>query len=669
MTDRLTRLLAPRRAWIAALLGLLILGFAASLGDAERDPSITDNLPSGYGSTTAIELAEQLPSADASIALVLFTAGPADGGGTLDVGPLQQAYADATGSPAPLRPSRDGTAALGVVPVQGDSATAIAERVGELRESLREAAPDGVRVQLTGPAAVQADLAAVFEGADLRLLAVTAAVVALLLLVTYRSPVLWILPLLVVGLADRAAAVAATRVMKAVGTPWDESTVGILSVLVFGAGTNYALLLISRYRDELKQHEARPVAMAAALRRTSEAVLASATTVVVGVLTLVLSVVPATRALGVASATGIVVAVAAVLLVLPAVLVLFGRWVFWPLVPRVGQTTLADTRTVWSRLGSLVSRRPAAVLAVVIVALGSLAVGLTQVRTGLSESDQFLDTPESIAAAERLAASFPDSSSDPTTVITRADAGDVTDVLQSQPEVRGVQPGPSAAGLSSLDVVLAAPSGSPEARESIVSIRAALEEFDETYVGGNEAQAVDASDAAGRDRSIIVPLILALVAGALVLLLRSLVTPVLLVLAVVATYLSALGGAWWIFTGVFGFERLDAGVPLLAFLFLVALGVDYSIFLVTRAAEEAPAHGVRGGMVRALGATGGVITSAGILLAAVFAVLGVLPLVVLAQLGTVICLGVLLDTLIVRTLLVPALAVTMGEKFWWPRAF
>ncbi|QWC84103.1 MMPL family transporter [Nocardioidaceae bacterium] len=671
MTSTLSRALEPRRAWAVALLGLVLLGAVLGLGQAERDASPTDNLPAGYDSTRVVELQQRYAADEASVAMVLFTAGAADSDASIgpELGGLQQAYASAIGSQVPLQPSEDGTAALGVVPVDGQSATEVAEQVETLRADLRGAAPDGVRVQLTGPAAIQADLAAVFDGADFRLLAATAGIVALLLLVTYRSPILWILPLAVVGLGDQAAAAAATRVMRAVGTPWDESTIGILSVLVFGAGTNYALLLISRYRDELKQHEERAVAMRAAWRRTAEAVLASATTVVVGVLTLVLSVVPATRALGVASAVGIVVAVFAVLVVLPFVLVVPGRWVFWPLVPRVGQTTLVESRSIWSRIGGLVSARPVAVLVVAVLGLGVLAGGLTQVRTGLSESDQFLDTPEAIVAAGRLAASYPDVSSSPTTVLTR-DAVAAQSSLAGSDAVRGVESvGPLGGGVEQLDVVLASPPGSQEAREDVRAVRDALADVSGTVVGGSEAEAVDAADAASRDRLLIVPLVLVLVAGALVLLLRSLVTPLLLVTAVVGTYLAALGGAWFVFTGVFGFERLDAGVPLLGFLFLVALGVDYSIFLVTRAAEETPAHGVRRGMIRALGATGGVITSAGILLAAVFAVLGVLPLVVLAQLGTVICLGVLLDALVVRTLVVPALAVALGEKFWWPRTF
>ncbi len=577
-------------------------------------------------------------------------------------------FADVAGPEAPaLVTSEDGTAALGIVSIDESGASDIAAVVTTLREDLRADLPAGVTAQVTGPAAIQADLAAVFDGADLRLLLATSGVVAFLLLLTYRSPILWIVPLAVVGVADRVAAVLATQTLDLVGLPWDESTVGILSVLVFGAGTDYALLLISRYRDELKVHEDRYDAMRRALSATSEAVLASSTTVVVGLLTLLLSVFPTTRALGLACAVGIVVAATAALVVLPSALVICGRWVFWPLVPRVGQPTLVDTNTLWHRVGGVVDRRPGTAIVVCSLVLGGLALGLTQVQIGLSEADQFLDKPEAISAGERLAESFPAGFSDPTVVMTRADADEVQQTIESVAGVASARPGPAEGGLAQIDVVLAADPGSDEAKATVDRLRDALAGADATYVGGTEATEIDDAAGSARDQLVIIPLILALVVVALVLLLKSLAAPLVLVGTVVATYFASLGASWWIFTNVLGFERLDVGVPLLAFLFLVALGVDYNIFLVTRAAEEAHEHGARRGMLRALTATGGVITSAGILLAAVFAVLGVLPLVVLAQLGVVICVGVLLDTLLVRTVLVPAIAVRMGDRFWWPR--
>ena len=659
----------------SALVSAFILGFGVllivGLGQAARTPAATDQLPEGYDSTQVAQLREQLPAKDSSTALVLFT-------GDVDPSRVSELSAVVTGlgvdkvsaprtGPAVI-PSEDGRAAISVLAVEATGASDIADAVNTLRDRLEKSVPEGVTAAVTGPAAVQADLAAVFEGADFRLLAATASVVALLLVITYRSPILWVVPLAVVGIADQAATALATHTLAGLSVPWDESTTGILSVLVFGAGTDYALLLISRYRDELRSHEDRREAMGIALRRTSHAVLASSTTVVLGVLSLALSVFPSTRGLGIACAVGIVVAAVFALAALPATLLLFGRWVFWPKVPRVGSQALAESRSLWRRVGDAVSRRTTAFVVGTLLLLGVLSSGLAGVSLGLPTADQFLQKPEAISAAERLAEYFPAGSSDPATVMTRTPE-EAQATLKGLEGVDSVRPGDEAGPWTELSVVLEDPPDSDGAGRTVERMRAALGGLDGTsYVGGTAAESLDAAAAATRDRWVIFPVILVLVLGALLLLLRSVVAPVLLVLTVLATYVAALGASWWLFTGVFGFSGLDVGMPLLAFLFLVALGVDYNIFLVTRAWEESEGHGSRDGMLRALAATGGVITSAGILLAAVFAVLGVLPLVVLAQLGVVICLGVLLDTLVVRTVLVPALALLLGDKFWWPRS-
>lgn len=657
----------PRRSWVLALLLILLAGgVIGGLKEATRTPSPVDGRPVGADSTRVVELLQTFPVREGSTAVVVFSA-TADGAVLpADVLPTL-AQVPALRSGPPPRLSADRTAALAVVPITASGNEGISSAVRELREQVRASAPPGVTAQVTGPAAVQADLGAVFQGADTRLLLATAAVVAFLLLITYRSPILWVIPLVIVGVADRLAAVLATRVLSATSVAWDESTIGILSVLVFGAGTNYALLLISRYRDELRVEPDRFRAMRTALRRTAEAVLLSASTVVLGVLTLLLSAFPNTRGLGLASAVGIVVAAGYALVVLPAALVLFGRWVFWPLVPRVGQTGLAESRSFWRRVGDRVASRPLAFVVGTIALLAVMAGGLTQIRVGLPETEQFLVKPEAIAASERLARSFPAGSSDPLVVITEGDPAAVTARLRAVPSVSAATPGPRAGGLSQVAVVLTPQPGSPQAQQAVRDVRSALQSVPGTVVGGTEARAVDAADAAATDRARLLPLILGLVLLALVILLRSLVAPIILVGTVVATYLAALGASWWIFTGPLSFSALDVDVPLLTFLFLVALGVDYNIFLVTRAREEAGRVGTREGMLRALGATGGVITSAGVLLAAVFAVLGVLPLVALAQVGVVICLGVLLDTLVVRTVLVPAIALLLGDRFWWPR--
>jgi RND superfamily putative drug exporter len=676
--ERLRGLVVGRwSAAVAAVLMLLGIAMIVAVGPADRDARVDDQLPRGYDSTRAAQLAEALPRADSSAAVAVFTTRD---GSRLDparlaalgelVGGLDVPDLSAPARQAVVVPSEDGEAALSVLEVASADTTVLADVVTALRDRLDEGAPPGVRAEVTGPAAVRADLAAVFEGANVRLLAVTASVVALLLVLTYRSPLLWVVPLLVVGVADQAATAAATRVLAGLSVPWDESTTGILSVLVFGAGTNYALLLISRYRDELHSHVDRYEAMRLALRRTAEAVLASATTVVVGVLSLALSVIPSTRGLGIACAVGIVVAALFVLVALPALLVLLGRWIFWPKVPHLDPEGGPSRPVFWRRVGDAVARRPALFGNLAMLLLAFLALGLLDTRLGLPTAEQFLEKPEAIAASERLAAHFPAGSSDPAVVMTR-EPDTARGVVAEVDGVASVRVGASAGAWTELQVVLEDPPDSAPARATVERVRDAVDDpaggARTSYVGGTAAEALDLAEASARDRWVIFPVVLLLVLGALALLLRAVVTPLLLVVTVVGTYVAALGASWWIFEGIFEFSAFDQDVPLFAFLFLVALGVDYNIFLVTRAREEAVGHGSREGMLRALAATGGVITSAGILLAAVFAVLGVLPLVVLAQLGVAICLGVLLDTLLVRTVLVPALALRLGDAFWWPR--
>ncbi len=667
MRHRVAALITGKRsAWAVIVLGLVLIGVVMSLGAGTRQATPTDSLPRGYDSTAAAELREQLPEQDGTQALVLFTADD----GTIDKAELPElANAAGLGEDATVVPSEDGTAAITFVPIETTDSPKIRDAVRDLRAELDERTPEGITAEVTGPAGITADLAAVFDGADTRLLLSTASIVAVLLILTYRSPVLWIIPLTVIGVGDRTATVAATQVLERLGMTWDDSTTGILSVLVFGAGTNYALLLMSRYRDALRVTEDRREALPEALAKTFEPVLASATTVVVGVLCLLLSLTPGTRGLGLASAIGIVIAVLSALVLLPAVLSLFGRWVFWPKVPHAGETTLSDGRSLWRRIGDAVARRPSVFVGGAVVLLAVMSAGVFSVRLGLPQSEQFLDKPEAIVAAERVAESFPAGSSDPAVIITRADPKEVTRVAEGVDGIESVRPGASGDGVSELQAVLPGQPDSQEAEDAVVALRAAIADADlaDTHVGGTTAEAVDVGDGAQRDRLLILPLILGLVLVALIALLRSLVAPLVLIATVMATNFAAIGVSWWIFTKVFGFSALDQITVLYAFLFLVALGVDYNIFLVTRAKEETREHGTREGMLRALAATGGVITSAGILLAAVFAVLGVLPLVVLAQIGVIICIGVLLDTLLVRTVVVPAITLMLGDRFWWPR--
>ncbi|MGF1661511.1 MAG: MMPL family transporter [Kineosporiaceae bacterium] len=637
------------------------------------DPRSGTGLSDSYESVRAEQLAEQLPSAEVDTALVVVSRADGDALSETDLA----AAADATAALADLaaggavpspQPAPDGTVALVPFPLAapGDDLEADAELVAELRAGLSDL-PSGLRAEVTGGPAFAADLSAVFDGADVTLLLVTAAVVALLLLVTYRSPVLLVVPLLVVAAAEQTVLRLLDLVLPAAGLATDGSTSGIVSILVFGAATNYALLLIARYREQLRVTERPADAMREAVRRAGAAILASGGTVVLAVAALLLARTEGTQALGLGSMIGIVVAMVTGLVVLPCALVLFGRAAFWPFVPRHGST--GREGALWGRIGSAAARHPAAVAAAGALALVALAVPALGIQTGLSQNEQFRETPEAVAGAETLASAFPAGATEPAEVLTTPDAADA--VAAALADVDGVESAEVAeAGdtVARVDVVAAAEPGSEESFDVVREVRevAAAIGGDPTEVGGPLGERLDLADAQSRDRAVVVPLILVLVGAVLVVLLRALVAPVLLLVAVVASYFASLGASWLLFRGVLGYPALDAPVLLLSFVFLVALGVDYSIFLTTRAREEAAARGTGDGMLTALRVTGGVITSAGVLLAAVFAVLGVLPLITLTQIGVIVCIGVLLDTLVVRTLVVPALAFLLRERFWWP---
>jgi RND superfamily putative drug exporter len=404
------------------------------------------------------------------------------------------------------------------------------------------------------------------------------------------------------------------------------------------------------------------------VRQAGPAILASNATVVLALLTLVFAVSPSTRSLGVQAAAGLVVAAVYVLLVLPPLLALFGKRLFWPFIPQVGANPLTETG-VWHRIADAVARRPAVVATVAIAALAALCTGLLITPTGLSQTEQFRVQAESVSGYQTLAAHFPSGLTDPTRVIgPTARAADIQRAITDTRGVVSVTPaGQSSGGLSQWSVVLSAEPASDAAFKTIDALRDSTHAVDSgVLVGGSDAVARDASAAASRDRSVIVPLILVVVLIVLYALLRSALAPVVLVAVTVLSALAALGLGGWASVHLFGFPALDNTAPLFAFLFLVALGVDYTIFLVARAREETPGHGTRDGIVRAVSATGAVITSAGIVLAAVFCVLGVLPLIVLTQLGIIVGLGILLDTFVVRTVIIPALFTLIGPRIWWP---
>ncbi|WP_328381844.1 efflux RND transporter permease subunit [Micromonospora zamorensis] len=672
-------------AWLTVAAAIVVA--AAVFGTPQPDnpaPVSATGLSVEWQSTQVQRLQDQLPSSDVQPAIVVVSRG--DRGALSDAdrasvdaraGDLRRFAVGGQVSPAQVSP--DGTVALIAIPIDtAGGQEAVTETVTQLRTALADL--PGLTAEVTGSPAFTADLSSVFDGADITLLAVTAAVVALLLLITYRSPFLWIVPLAVVAATEQLTLRAVDTIVPAVGINLQQGQVtGIASVLVFGAATDYALLLIARYREELRREEDRFAAMRAALRRTAEPILASGGTVILGVLTLLLSEQETNRALAVACATGVLFAMLSALFVLPAVLVLFGRGLFWPFVPRVGGPVREGR--LWGRLGTAVERRPVVVAVLATLLLGGLALGGLGIRTGLSETEQFRAEPEAVTAAQTLARAFPAGSTQPVAVLTTpAAVRAVTDAATAVPGVASARPGDAGDAVAQVDVILEAEPGTTASDRAIEALRetvaavpgsappatAGADAPSGAIVGGSVAATYDSDEANDRDLRLILPIILLLVGAVLVLLLRGLLAPLLLVLTVIASFFASLGAAWLLFDHVLGFPALDSGVLLLAFVFLVALGVDYNIFLVTRAREDARSAGTRDGMLSALRVTGGVITSAGVLLAAVFAVLGVLPLITLTQIGIIVCIGVLLDTLLVRTVLVPALAFMLGERFWWP---
>jgi RND superfamily putative drug exporter len=630
-------------------------------------PASTD-LPSSYDSRVVADQLATMPDSGSAPAIIVYSR--ADGAALTpaDLAAVK-ASAAAGGAVQGVQVSANGQVAIAVKSIDTSvSDVATGDAVTKLRADVARGLPSDLKVQVTGGPAFTTDLGKVFDGADVKLLLTTVLVVAVLLLITYRSPWLWLVPLTVVLVADQLTVKVVNLLAPVFNMPIDAAAAGITSVLVFGAGTDYALLLIARYREQLRVQESRYEAMQTAVVRTSEPVLASAGTVVVSLLVLLLSQQASVRAIGFAGAIGIVIAMIFGLLVLPAALVIFGRGLFWPFVPRFG-SQVKEGR-FWGALGVRVARRPWWVGAASVVVLAVLALGGVGLTNGLSQNEQFRAKPEAVAGQETLSKGFPAGATEPltVTVVPSSATAQVAATATASPGVASAQVGMSGADFGTVDVVLKAAPGTAASDAAIAALRTNLDGMDgvTARVGGSVAEQYDLKAAASRDRILIIPIILLIVGFVLLALLRSIVAAPILVASVVATYFAAVGASWFVFQHVYGFPALDTGVLLLSFVFLVALGVDYNIFLVTRAREEALNSGTKIGMLNALRVTGGVITSAGILLAAVFAVLGVLPLIALTQIGVIVGIGVLLDTLLVRTVLVPALVFIIGDKFWWP---
>jgi RND superfamily putative drug exporter len=688
----------PKTSWATLLIGLIfaVLSFTVFAAE-ESDVAPTNGLPDDAEVVLVDEALAAMPNAGGTAAVVVYAVesgefsdeqvswlvGEFDPMIQMPAGGANEKFVEFSNVEVmdeafvpPATVSDDNTTAVITVPMDEiDEVDPRAERIAEIRALATEGMPEGMVSYVTGPEGFQVDLAGVFAGADFTLILATVVIVILLLLVTYRSPILWIVPLAVVGTADGMAGQIGRNVAAFFDIAADGSITGILSVLVFGAGTNYALLLIARYREELMVCEDRHEAMARALKGAGPAIIASGGTVVLALLTLSFAELGGNRALGIVCASGVVVAMISALGVLPAAIVVFGRGLFWPFVPRFGDVNKSETGW-WARLGTRVSKRPVTVAIVGVAILGALAVGGNGVTIGIPETEQFRVKPEAVTGIEVLAEAFPAGTSAPARVVANNDqAEDVVSAALTLDVVASAEVVNFNDSQSQIDVVLDAEGGSDEAYAAIGELREAVQGVPgaSALVGGDDATRLAVKQAYERDQLLVIPLILLLVFIVLVLLLKAILAPVLLLASVVLSFFSAIGAAWLLFENVFGMSGLDFSVFLYSFLFLVALGVDYNIFLVSRAREEAAAMAgsvkqpTTPAMIKALGATGGVITSAGVLLAAVFAVLGVLPLIALFQVGIIVGIGVLIDTLLVRTVVVPATAFIAGDAFWWPR--
>lgn len=669
-------------AWLTLLVVLLLTGAVFALASSGSSSESPTTLPDDSEAALVSRIQQDFPDSGSVPAVLVVSRedggalGPSGVAAAADAGERMAGVVGA--SPQGPIPSEDGAAALVLAPVESEllSNGEGGEVVAEMRGVVADGLDPGLTAELTGGPGFAADTAAAFEGADFRLLAATATVVAVLLIITYRSPVLWLVPLAVVAIADRVAALLSTVVGDATGLTVDASTSGITSVLVFGAGTNYALLLVSRYREELRRTRDHRAALRDAYGGALPAILSSNITVVLALLTLLLATLPNYRALGASAAVGLLVALAFAVIALPAALAVCGRGLFWPFIPRpedIGAHELHDAQApegIWGRIAAAVARRPVRVLISCVLLLVVLACGLFGTRVGLSQSEQFRTESESAAGLETAAQHFPAGVTDPVVVLTREGTED--DVLDAATGVEGVvearPSGASDQGWARLSVTLDAGPATDRSEQSVTDLRDAVRGVpgSDALVGGSVAEAVDTNEGNLRDLSLIAPLILLVVLLVLVLVLRAVVAPLLIMLATILSSLGALGLGTFVTTRILDFPGLDVAVPLYSFLFLVALGVDYSIFLTIRAREEAATLPTRDAMLRAVALTGGVITSAGIVLASVFVVLGVLPLVVLTQVGVIVALGVLLDTFVVRTLVVPALFTLVGDRVWWP---
>ncbi|WP_051451649.1 MMPL family transporter [Actinospica robiniae] len=682
-----------RTKWVVLavwlIIGLFAFSTANKLYNVEQN-SADAYLPHSAQSTQVIDYLENAPGApptsDAAVVLYVNPAGldAADAARVkADVAALQQSVPGLAGPVTTLPPSSDGKAVGVEVPVKVPITGRVAGKAYDYNPSLdaikQVAQPQGqvqqgsLSVYVGGGYALNAAANGAFGGLDSKLLLGAGLVVVLILLLTYRSPFLWLMPLVSSLFALQLAQAIMYELVQHAGVVVSGQSGGILTVLVFGVGTDYALLLVARYREELHNYEDKHEAMRVALGRSSPAVVASALTVMLSTLGLLVSQLASNAGLGKIGAIGVACALLAMTTLLPALLVIVPRGVFWPAVPRYGEEAHARVG-VWGRVAGLIKRGPRRVWVLTALLLAVLSLGLLDLHSGqIPIAQSFSNTPAAVVAQQQIDTHYPDSGTEPLQVLANASAGtQVAAILHADKGLAPNTPGGfvvSPLGARNLyTVAMAEAADSQAARETVIRLRAELGQVPgaDALVAGTAAVNIDVQDSAAHDRDWVIPIVLAISFVILIILLQALIAPLLLLASVVLSFLAALGVAAFVSDQFFNRPTEDNSYPLFVFIFLVALGIDYNIFLMTRVREETLRIGTRPGILRGLTVTGGVITSAGFVLAATFAVLTTLPLTQFLQIGFAVAFGVLLDTLLVRTVLVPALCYDVGSPIWWP---
>ncbi|HEX5619260.1 MAG TPA: MMPL family transporter [Solirubrobacteraceae bacterium] len=735
---------------IAALLVVAALSPLSGKFEDAQDNETVEWLPGDAESVKALKAIERFPDGEISPAVTVITR--PGGLNADDRARAQQLVEDLNRTPPPHTrgtqgpiPSADGAALLVVTQVENTGGTGdeFLDSVKSVRERAHALRGDGRQVEVTGAAGFGADAIEVFGDINGQLLLAAGGLVLILLILIYRSPIFWAIPFFTVLFAE-ASARGLGYLLAEAGVTINGQSGGILPVLVFGAGTDYALLLVARYREELRRHDSSHEAMQLALRTAGPAIFFSGLTVMAALLVLSIAEVNSTAGLGPIGAMGIAMAMLFMLTMLPALLVVCGRRAFWPFVPDgpagpvpphslrwrrivysliVGGLGAAigsagggagagigfvvgallnyfvlapafhrfdlkelypgierklaerhrisdETHGVWRRIGERVAARPGRVAVVTTLALLVLSAGLLQLDTGLTSGNSFRGEVEAVRGLDVLSEHFPAGANTPTTVVIpdRADVEPVRAALERDPAVAAVGDPVSGPPGTKVDIQLKADPYSTEAFEQIPHLRRVAKAAGgpDVVIGGETAAAYDVRKSATRDNYVIIPIALVVVFAILAVLLRALVAPAVLVGTVILSFAAALGTGMFFSKTVFGFPGIDPTLPLLCFIFLVALGIDYNIFLMARVREETARHGTREGMLRGLAVTGAVITSAGIVLAGTFGALAVLPLIFLTEIGFIVAFGVLLDTFVVRSILVPALTFLLDRRIWWP---